>query len=136
MRLHIDRYERSEERIRTGRALVQRHVALPADIANKSGEGLLVTPPPPPPLLTHTSFPCLGCIEFSSTAVRFCWSLGHSSIKAAPRQDCLWFCKSSTSSQLFLLSVWTVCTVQHAGRGIQPIAKIVSLFSLNESAWK
>lgn len=36
------RYERSEEKIRMGKALVQRHVALPADIANQSGQGLLV----------------------------------------------------------------------------------------------
>jgi hypothetical protein len=36
------RYERSEEKLRMGKALVQRHVALPADVANKSGEGLLV----------------------------------------------------------------------------------------------
>lgn len=36
------RYERSEPSIRTGKALVQRHVALPADIANQTGKGLLV----------------------------------------------------------------------------------------------
>lgn len=37
------RYERSGERLRTGRALVQRHVALPEDLANKEGKGLLVS---------------------------------------------------------------------------------------------
>ena len=37
------RYERSRERLQpTGRAVVQRHVALPEEIANKEGRGLLV----------------------------------------------------------------------------------------------
>lgn len=38
----VCRYERSEGGIRMGRALVQRHVALSSDVANKQGEGLLV----------------------------------------------------------------------------------------------
>ncbi len=37
------RYERSEGGVRTGRALVQRHVALSSDVANKEGQGLLVS---------------------------------------------------------------------------------------------
>ncbi|KAK9833715.1 hypothetical protein WJX74_003604 [Apatococcus lobatus] len=36
------RYERSKGRPRVGSALVQRHVALPEDIANKEGAGLMV----------------------------------------------------------------------------------------------
>ena len=39
------RYERSGERRRMGKALVQRHVALPEDLANREGEGLLVSGP-------------------------------------------------------------------------------------------
>lgn len=37
------RYERSKGRPRVGSALVQRHVALPEDIANKEGAGLMVS---------------------------------------------------------------------------------------------
>lgn len=44
--LMLCRYERSGERLRTGRALVQRHVALPEDLANKEGKGLLVRSEP------------------------------------------------------------------------------------------
>ncbi|DBA96333.1 hypothetical protein WJX82_004926 [Trebouxia sp. C0006] len=36
------RYERSQKQAAFGRSLVQRHVALPEDIANEAGEGLLV----------------------------------------------------------------------------------------------
>lgn len=36
------RYERSQKQPAFGRSLVQRHVALPEDIANEAGEGLLV----------------------------------------------------------------------------------------------
>ena len=39
----MHRYERSEGGVRTGRALVQRHVALSSDVANKEGQGLLVS---------------------------------------------------------------------------------------------
>ena len=39
------RYERSGERRRMGKALVQRHVALPEDLANREGKGLLVSAP-------------------------------------------------------------------------------------------
>ena len=38
------RYERGQ-RVAQGGALVQRHVALPQDLANKEGKGLLVRPP-------------------------------------------------------------------------------------------
>ena len=37
------RYERSQKQAAFGRSLVQRHVALPNDIANEAGEGLLVS---------------------------------------------------------------------------------------------
>lgn len=37
------RYERSQKQAAFGRSLVQRHVALPEDIANEAGEGLLVS---------------------------------------------------------------------------------------------
>ena len=37
------RYERSQRQAAFGRSLVQRHVALPEDIANEAGEGLLVS---------------------------------------------------------------------------------------------
>ncbi|KAL0039245.1 hypothetical protein WJX77_012584, partial [Trebouxia sp. C0004] len=36
------RYERSQKQAAFGRSLVQRHVALPEDLANEAGEGLLV----------------------------------------------------------------------------------------------
>jgi len=38
------RYERPKEVVLRGAAVVQRHIALPADIRNREGEGLLVTP--------------------------------------------------------------------------------------------
>lgn len=37
------RYERSRQAVQFGRSLVQRHVALPEDLANEAGEGLLVS---------------------------------------------------------------------------------------------
>lgn len=37
------RYERSRQPVQFGRSLVQRHVALPEDLANEAGEGLLVS---------------------------------------------------------------------------------------------
>ena len=40
------RYERGQ-RVAYGGALVQRHVALPQDLANKEGKGLLVRAAPP-----------------------------------------------------------------------------------------
>ena len=42
-RLVLSRYERGQ-RVAYGGALVQRHVALPQDLANKEGKGLLVRP--------------------------------------------------------------------------------------------
>lgn len=41
--LSVARYERGQ-RAAFGGALVQRHVALPQDLANKAGKGLLVRP--------------------------------------------------------------------------------------------
>ena len=41
--LVLSRYERGQ-RVAYGGALVQRHVALPQDLANKEGKGLLVRP--------------------------------------------------------------------------------------------
>lgn len=40
----LSRYERSRQPVQFGRSLVQRHVALPEDLANEAGEGLLVSP--------------------------------------------------------------------------------------------
>jgi hypothetical protein len=36
------RYERAKQELRLGSALVQRHVALPHDLVNREGRGLLV----------------------------------------------------------------------------------------------
>ena len=39
----LSRYERSQKQPAFGRSLVQRHVALPEDLANEAGEGFLVS---------------------------------------------------------------------------------------------
>ncbi len=69
------RYERfsGAQRLQ-GAALVQRHVALPEDLANKAGKGLLVRPP-----ATVDLFVCLSVCVCSACVACLCTSLASTS---------------------------------------------------------